>query len=401
MKLKDYLKQYLSKKELNKIKTSYDIVGDIAIIELTEGLEDKEKLIAEGILKINKNIKTILKKSGIHEGTFRTQKLEYVLGEKKKETIYKENNIKLIINPEKVYFSPRLSTERKILLENLKPKKVLVMFSGAGPYSLVAYKFQPNHKRITSIEINPEGHKYALKNLEINKSIARKNRYYKELKKFATEKLGFFNEKEILNKISNLTLQFINGDVKKEVYKFKLRKVENLNIDYNLDNLENISDKEILNIKKSIILLENVNFENILKFIFLYNNNNFIYKNFIFKTNLEKNYLLEILEEVFYNNKDILNNKNEINEIIKYDEIFMPLPKDAKMFLEEAFYMAKKNSIIHLYDFVKEEDFPQITINKINKISKEKNRKIKILQSRKVGQYSPRKYRVCIDFKIL
>ncbi len=184
----DILKIKLTSEEIESLKTAYDHVGDIAIIEVDRELEKKEKLIADALLKSNKTIKTVLKKGGVHEGDFRTQKMIYLAGENKKETIHKENNVRLKINVEKVYFSPRLSTERKRISELVKSEEdILVMFSGAAPYPCVLSK-NTKAKSIIGIEMNPEGHKYGLENIK-------------------------------LNKIKNVTL--INGDVKIEVPKLK------------------------------------------------------------------------------------------------------------------------------------------------------------------------------------
>ena len=79
----------------------------------------------------------------------------------------------------------------------------------------------------------------------------------------------------------------------------------------------------------------------------------------------------------------------------------MPLPKDAHVFLESAFISGAKNSIVHMYDFVHEDDFPLQSENYVKKAAEKYGKKIEIIETRKVGQYSPRKYRVCCDFKIL
>lgn len=57
------------------------------------------------MLRVNKNISTVLKK-GRHEGVFRVQRLEHLAGKKTKEAVYKENNVVLKLDVEKVYFSP-------------------------------------------------------------------------------------------------------------------------------------------------------------------------------------------------------------------------------------------------------------------------------------------------------
>ena len=103
---KDIIKDKLSKTEFNELPSSYDIIGEIIITEINQDLVKHENLIGNAMLKTHKNIKTILKKSGIHSGEFRTQKLEFIAGENKKVTEYRENNVKIKLDVEKIYFSP-------------------------------------------------------------------------------------------------------------------------------------------------------------------------------------------------------------------------------------------------------------------------------------------------------
>ncbi len=167
--LKDNLEKELTKEEFAFVKTAHDIIGSIAIIEIPEDLEKREKLIAETLLKVNSQIKTVLKKANIHEGVFRTQKMTYLAGVNTKETIYKENNVQLKLDVEKVYFSIRLGNERKRIMQQVKSgEEILVMFSGAAPYPAVLSK-NTKAKHITGIEINPDGHKYGLETLKLNK----------------------------------------------------------------------------------------------------------------------------------------------------------------------------------------------------------------------------------------
>lgn len=167
--LRTALAGILDEKEQEILKTAYDLVGSTAILEIDEDLKKKQKVIAEALLKSNKTIKTVLKKSGIHEGEFRTQKLQWLAGEKTKEATYKENNVTLKLDVEKVYFSPRLSTERKRIMQQVKDDEdILVMFSGCGPYPCVISK-NTNARNVFGIEINPAGHKYAMENVRLNK----------------------------------------------------------------------------------------------------------------------------------------------------------------------------------------------------------------------------------------
>jgi len=169
MKLKQALKKKLTKAQLKKLVTSFDVVGDIAIIEIPEKLGKKEKLIADTLLKLHKNIKVICKKTGIHRGIFRRQKLKIIAGEKRKTTTYKENNVTMKLHVQDVYFSPRLSHERLRIAKQVKPgESVLIMFSGVAPYCLVIAK-NTKAKEVYGIEINPLAHKFALENIKLNK----------------------------------------------------------------------------------------------------------------------------------------------------------------------------------------------------------------------------------------
>jgi len=167
--LKEALKGKLTKKEREQLVISFDVVGDIAIIEIPAELEKKEKLIAEILLKMHKNIKVVCKKAGGHIGVFRLQKFRILAGERRKDTEYKESGVRMKLHIEKTYFSPRFGTERLRIAKQIKAgESVLIMFSGAAPFCLVIAKnAKPNV--VYGIEINPNAHKYALENVKLNK----------------------------------------------------------------------------------------------------------------------------------------------------------------------------------------------------------------------------------------
>jgi len=167
--LKENLSKELTKEEFEFVKAAHDNIGTIAIVEIPQTLEHREKIIAQTLLKTNPQIKTVLKKANIHEGVYRTQKMTYLAGVDTKETIYRENNVLLKLDVEKVYFSVRLGNERKRIMQLVYPgEEILVMFSGAAPYPIVLSK-NTKAKHILGIEINPEGHKYGLENIRLNK----------------------------------------------------------------------------------------------------------------------------------------------------------------------------------------------------------------------------------------
>ncbi len=169
--LKKLLENKLTKKQLDILPSSYDMIGSILVFsDFPEKLKKKEKQVGEALIKLHKNIKTVCKKTKKFSGKYRLSKLKIIAGEKKKETVHKENNTALKLNVENVYFSPRLSTERKRVYLLVKPNEsILVMFSGCGIYPVVISK-NTKAKEIYGIEINPLAYKYAKENIKLNKS---------------------------------------------------------------------------------------------------------------------------------------------------------------------------------------------------------------------------------------
>ena len=92
--------------------------------------------------------------------------------------------------------------------------------------------------------------------------------------------------------------------------------------------------------------------------------------------------------------------KKEVDKLKeKFSRIIMPLPKGAKGFLKEAFYVAKKKAIIHFYTFAKENEFENAEKELISECKK-LCKKIKINKTIKAGQTAPREFRICIDFVV-
>lgn len=168
--LKEILSQKLKKDEISQLPSSYDMVGDIIIFaDFPEELIKKEKVIGEAYLEYFKNIQVVTKKVRKYGGRYRTPILRIIAGKRRKETIHKENNVRIRLNVEKVYFSPRSSNERQRITKQIKSgERVLVMFSGSGVYPIVISK-NTQAKEIYGVEINPVAHTYAVSNLEMNK----------------------------------------------------------------------------------------------------------------------------------------------------------------------------------------------------------------------------------------
>ena len=166
---KDYLKAFLSEDEVSRLKSSLEIVGDIAILKIPEVLASKERIIGEAILKLNKNVKTVLKQESPVDGDFRVRGFKLVAGENKTETVYREHGCILKVDVSKAYFSPRLQFERLRIAKLVNVGEVVVnMFAGVGSFSIViAKKSKPS--KVYSIDINPIAIKYLKENIALNK----------------------------------------------------------------------------------------------------------------------------------------------------------------------------------------------------------------------------------------
>ena len=148
----------------------YDILGNIALIKFDrdDKLSDKKKFAREFMAQ-NKNVRTILEKADKISGRLRTPKTKYILGEKTKEALYKENNCVFRFNVDTCYFSPRLANERLEIAKMVKKnEKVLVLFGGIAPFAIVIAK-NSKAKRIVSVELGRACYPYAKDNVKRNK----------------------------------------------------------------------------------------------------------------------------------------------------------------------------------------------------------------------------------------
>ncbi|MEM1578122.1 MAG: methyltransferase, partial [Archaeoglobaceae archaeon] len=168
MSLKDILKEKLSEPELRILRRSFEIIGDIAIIEIPEELLSKKNLIVEAILSKHRHIKTVLRKSGQVDGVYRVAGYEVIYG-KETETIAKEYGCRFLVDPTKVYYSSKLSTERERVAKLVKNgERVLVMFAGVGPFAILIAKLSKANE-VIGVELNKFAVEYFRRNVRLNK----------------------------------------------------------------------------------------------------------------------------------------------------------------------------------------------------------------------------------------
>jgi tRNA (guanine37-N1)-methyltransferase len=171
--LKKALENVLSEKESEDLFSAFDQIGDIIIVRIPDSLLSKKKIIGKTLLDQVKTAKSVFYQSSSVEGDFRTRDLEILAGVDKTETEYKEFGCRFIVDVEKAFFSPRLSTERDRIAELVQDGEIVInMFGGVGMFSIIAAK----RKKCTvyNIDINPIAAKLCEKNIRLNKKLVGK-----------------------------------------------------------------------------------------------------------------------------------------------------------------------------------------------------------------------------------
>ena len=163
----ELLEGELSDEEIDNLRTSFDTIGDIVILEIPDDLQDKKQLIGDAALKFTKRKAIYMKKSAV-KGTTRVRDLEFLSGIDDSVTVHKEHGARLKLDVREVYFSPRLATERKRVMESVKDgEKILDMFCGIGPFPIVIAKNR--NVEITAVDINEAAIMYLDENIRLNK----------------------------------------------------------------------------------------------------------------------------------------------------------------------------------------------------------------------------------------
>jgi len=150
-----------------ELPTSFDVIGDVAIIKLPDYLMEYKQQIGEALLSVNKTLRIVMMDSGV-KGEFRIRELEKIAGEGTSETMHKEFGVRMIVDPSKIYFNPRLASERSRIASLVKDNETIIdMFAGAAPFGLVICK-TARPRVVYSIDLNPDGERFARRNMELN-----------------------------------------------------------------------------------------------------------------------------------------------------------------------------------------------------------------------------------------
>ena len=114
------------------LPSSFDVVGDVAMIKLPDELKPYAARIGEALLEVNRSIRIVY------------------------------------TDPARVYFNPRLSSERSRVAGLVADGETVIdMFGGVAPFGTVMCRLA-NPKVVYSIDLNPEAEHFARMNADRN-----------------------------------------------------------------------------------------------------------------------------------------------------------------------------------------------------------------------------------------
>ena len=187
--LKEAVAGVLSEKETADLYAAFDQVGDIIVIRIPDSLVPKKKVIGEILLQKVKTAKSVFYQASAVSGDYRTRDLELLAGEDKTETEYKEYGCRFMVDVQKAFFSPRLSTERDRIANLIQDGETVInMFGGVGMFSIIATK----RKKclVYNIDINPDAIRLCDQNIKLNKLIGKVETIAGDAAKIIEEKLS-------------------------------------------------------------------------------------------------------------------------------------------------------------------------------------------------------------------
>lgn len=168
--LAEVLDGRLTPAELALLPRAFDLIGDIAVLEIPDAIAPRSKLIGKAFHEIHKNFKTILAKRGAISGVTRTRQYDLLYGEDRTKTIHTEYGCRLAVDVEKAYFSPRLLEEHNRVAQLVEQNEVVVdMFCGVGPFAI--HIARQKQVKIIAIDINPSAIDLLRESISLNRLI--------------------------------------------------------------------------------------------------------------------------------------------------------------------------------------------------------------------------------------
>jgi tRNA (guanine37-N1)-methyltransferase len=188
----------LSPEDIRQVYSSFDVVGDIAIIKLPSTSSVNAQTIAKVIMDTHRNVKTVLLQASPVAGDLRLRPLIYVAGENKTNTVHTEFGCLFAVDVAKCYFSPRLSHERTRIASMVETDETVVnMFAGVGCFSIIIAKHSGAAK-VFSIDVNPAAIQFMKENIRLNRVYDKVNPLLGDSKEIINSRLQYVADRVLM-----------------------------------------------------------------------------------------------------------------------------------------------------------------------------------------------------------
>jgi len=151
-----------------RLPASFDIIGDVAILRLDDDMKEHAPEVGRALMETFPRLRTVAVDQGV-KGELRVRQLRVVAGGPGTETMHLEHGVRMLIDPAKVYFNPRLANERMRIASLVQDgEKVVDMFAGVGPFSVMIAK-HARPEAVWAMDLNRDAVEYLKRNIELNK----------------------------------------------------------------------------------------------------------------------------------------------------------------------------------------------------------------------------------------
>lgn len=163
----DY-RMFLPEEVRDILPNSYDNIGDVTIVKLVDELLPIKHEIGEALLKVSSNTRAVFLDYGV-KGELRIRDLELIAGTGSSETRHRESGVTIMTDPAKVYYNPRLATERERVASLVKDGEIIIdMFAGVAPFPLTICR-HAHPGTVYAVDLNHEAVEYMKVNIRLNR----------------------------------------------------------------------------------------------------------------------------------------------------------------------------------------------------------------------------------------
>lgn len=167
LSFKDLLEGLIPDGILKRIPSAYDVIGEIAIINVPEDLLEYGKLIGEAICRVSNNVRAVYA-GGYVGGEYRVRGLRHIYGDALSKTVHKEYGLRISVDVLKTYYNPSLAEEHRRIAEVVSDGELVGdLFCGVGPFSLHIASLR--NATSYAVDFNPDAIRCLIESIEMNK----------------------------------------------------------------------------------------------------------------------------------------------------------------------------------------------------------------------------------------